>query len=70
MFNIIGVKFRNISKVYYFDPRDLKVRYHDHVIVETARGLEYGTVVMSPTKGHGRQSRASAEGGHPSRDTG
>ncbi len=50
MFNIIGVKFRNISKVYYFDPRDLKVRYHDHVIVETARGLEYGTVVMSPTK--------------------
>lgn len=50
MFTIIGVKFRNISKVYYFDPGNLTVRYHDHVIVETARGLEYGLVVMSPTK--------------------
>ena len=50
MFTVIGVKFRNIGKVYYFDPKELTVRYNDHVIVETARGIEYGTVVMSPTQ--------------------
>ena len=47
---IIGVKFRNVGKVYYFNPTGLKVRYHDHVIVETARGIEYGTVVIPPTE--------------------
>ncbi len=46
--NIIGVKFRNVGKVYYFDPEDLKVRYNSHVIVETARGMEFGTVVLTP----------------------
>ena len=50
MFTVIGVKFRNIGKVYDFDPMELTVRYNDHVIVETARGIEYGTVVMSPTQ--------------------
>lgn len=50
MVKIIGVKFRNVGKVYYFDPRELRVRYNDHVIVETARGIEYGTVVLSPTE--------------------
>ena len=48
--NIIGVKFNDAGKVYYFDPGTLTMRYHDHVIVETARGLEYGTVVISPTE--------------------
>ncbi len=47
---IIGVKFRDAGKVYYFDPGENTIRYHDHVIVETARGLEYGTVVLSPTE--------------------
>ena len=47
--NIIGVKFRDAGKVYFFEPGENTVRYHDHVIVETARGLEYGTVVLSPT---------------------
>ena len=47
---IIGVKFRNVGKVYYFNPTGFKVRYHDHVIVETARGIEYGTVVIPPTE--------------------
>ncbi len=46
--NIIGVKFRNVGKVYYFDPADFKVRYNQHVIVETARGIEFGTVVITP----------------------
>jgi cell fate regulator YaaT (PSP1 superfamily) len=47
--NVIGVKFRNVGRVYFFDPGAEKIRYHDHVIVETARGLEIGTVMLPPT---------------------
>ncbi|MBQ6385621.1 MAG: stage 0 sporulation family protein [Lachnospiraceae bacterium] len=47
---IIGVRFNDAGKVYYFDPGSLTMKYHDHVIVETARGTEYGTVVISPTE--------------------
>ena len=39
MVKIIGVRFRNVGKVYYFNPRDLKIKAGDHVIVETARGV-------------------------------
>ena len=46
---ITGVKFRTPSKVYYFTPGEYEPRYNDHVIVETARGLEYGRVVL-PTR--------------------
>ncbi len=46
MSDIIGVKFRNVGKVYYFDPGDLDIHYQDHVIVETARGIEFGTVML------------------------
>ena len=45
MVKIVGVRFRNAGKVYYFDPKNYKIRPSDHVIVETARGIEYGTVV-------------------------
>ena len=48
MTNIVGVRFRNVGKVYYFDPGDLEMSIGDHVIVETSRGIEYGRVVMSP----------------------
>ena len=48
MTEIIGVKFRNTGKIYYFNPGSFDIHYDDHVIVETARGVEYGTVVMSP----------------------
>ncbi len=44
MTKIVGVRFRNAGKVYYFDPKDYRIRPGDHVIVETARGIEYGTV--------------------------
>ena len=44
MIKIVGVRFRNAGKVYYFDPKDYKIKPGDHVIVETARGIEYGTV--------------------------
>ena len=48
MITIIGVRFRKSGKVYYFDPIDLPVKKGDHVIVETARGVEYGSVVLGP----------------------
>ncbi|MCR5417433.1 MAG: stage 0 sporulation family protein [Lachnospiraceae bacterium] len=45
MIQVIGVSFRNAGKVYYFTPGNLPVKRGLHVIVETARGTEYGTVV-------------------------
>lgn len=45
MIKIVGVRFRNAGKVYYFDPKGYKIGAGDHVIVETARGVEYGTVI-------------------------
>ena len=45
MKKVIGVRFRTAGKVYYFDPLELDIRKGSHVIVETARGVEYGTVV-------------------------
>ncbi len=47
MVKIVGVRFRNAGKVYYFDPKDYELKGNDHVIVETARGVEYGTVISS-----------------------
>ena len=43
---IIGVSFRQAGKVYYFDPGDEQIQRGQHVIVETAKGVEYGTVVL------------------------
>ncbi len=43
---IIGVSFRQAGKVYFFDPGDEKIERGGHVIVETAKGVEYGTVVV------------------------
>lgn len=45
MVKVIGVRFRTAGKIYFFDPGDHNIKHTDHVIVETARGLEYGTVV-------------------------
>lgn len=45
MRKIIGIRFRTAGKVYYFDPLDFDIKKGDHVIVETARGIEYGTAV-------------------------
>ena len=46
MAKVIGVRFRNAGKVYYFAPEDLEIEQGDHVVVETARGVEYGYVVL------------------------
>ncbi len=46
MITVIGVRFRSGGKVYYFGPGELEIKNGDHVIVETARGVEYGYVVL------------------------
>ena len=48
MIKVIGVRFRQAGKVYYFDPLDLDIKQGGNVIVETARGVEFGFVVMGP----------------------
>lgn len=45
MTKVIGVRFRTAGKIYFFDPLSFDIKRGDHVIVETARGVEYGTVV-------------------------
>lgn len=49
MIKIVGVRFRNAGKIYYFGPGNLDLTAGMHVIVETARGVELGTV-MIPTR--------------------
>lgn len=46
MTEVIGIRFKSVGKVYYFDPLDYKLVTGDHVIVETARGIECGEVVL------------------------
>lgn len=46
MAKVIGVRFRKAGKIYYFDPADFDINVGDNVIVETARGIEYGKVVL------------------------
>ena len=48
MIRVIGVRFRTAGKIYFFDPMKFDIKKNDHVIVETARGIEYGTVVSDP----------------------
>ena len=45
---VVGVRFRTAGKIYFFDPGDFEMTRGDHVIVETARGVEYGFVVGPP----------------------
>ena len=46
MIKVIGVRFRNAGKIYYFAPGQYDIQSGQHVIVETARGIEYGYVVL------------------------
>ena len=48
MIRVIGVRFRPAGKIYYFAPGKFHIRQGDKVIVETARGIEFGTVVTGP----------------------
>ena len=46
MATVVGVRFREIGKIYTFTPGELTLRRGDHVIVETSKGVEYGTVIL------------------------
>ena len=48
MTKIVGIRFRSAGKIYYFDPVDFELETAMHVIVETARGIEMGTVLVPP----------------------
>ena len=48
MTRIIGVRFRPAGKIYYFAPGKFHIKKGQQVIVETARGIEFGHVVMGP----------------------
>lgn len=50
MTKVVGVKFRNTGKTYFFDPQDLEIEQGESVIVETARGVEFGTVSLGITE--------------------
>jgi cell fate regulator YaaT (PSP1 superfamily) len=46
MVKVVGVRFKNAGKIYYFDPGDFEIDLNQNVIVETARGIEFGLVVV------------------------
>lgn len=48
MTKVVGVRFRNTGKIYYFDPAGFQIEAGNHVIVETVRGVEIGNVIFSP----------------------
>ena len=47
MIEIVGVRFKKVGKIYYFDGDGLEYTNGEHVIVETSRGIEYGTVALA-----------------------
>ena len=50
MIDVVGVRFKKAGKIYYFAPVDLDIEKGDYVIVETARGIEFGECVVGPKK--------------------
>ena len=44
MTKIVGIRFRNVGKIYYFDPKNYKMKIGDHLILETTPSLEIGRV--------------------------
>ncbi|WMM24403.1 stage 0 sporulation family protein [Tissierella sp. MB52-C2] len=48
MVKVVGVRFKKAGKIYYFDPDDIDVKFNDFAVVETARGIEFGHVVVGP----------------------
>ena len=50
MKEIVGIKFKKLGKIYFFNPNDLELSKGQNVIVETARGIEYGEVAISNKK--------------------
>lgn len=47
-FEVVGVRFKQAGKIYYFDPNGIEIKQGEYVIVETARGVEFGQVMVGP----------------------
>src|SRR5690554_5639193 len=54
-YTVVGVRFKRAGKIYYFDPADKQIESGGEVIVETARGLEYGYVMVGPKEVSGAE---------------
>lgn len=52
---VVGIRFKKAGKVYYFDPQQLKLELGDFAIVETARGIEFGEVIIPPREVMGEE---------------
>ncbi|HHV28368.1 PSP1 domain-containing protein [Acetivibrio mesophilus] len=50
MVKVVGIRFKKAGKIYYFDPGDLEIDLNENAIVETARGIEFGQVVVPNTE--------------------
>ena len=48
MITVVGVRFKKAGKIYYFDPDEFDINKDDYVVVETARGVEFGHVIVGP----------------------
>ena len=48
MITVVGVRFKKAGKIYYFDPDSLDINKDDYVVVETARGIEFGNITVGP----------------------
>ena len=57
MIKVIEIKFKTSGRVYYFDPLDLPIKAGDGVIVETARGMEFGEAANEPKERRGLRHR-------------
>ena len=65
MIKVIGVRFRTAGKIYFFSPGGLELKAGDKVIVETARGVEFGSVVTGI-----KEDIPAIETGYPNCHTG
>lgn len=70
MAEIVGVRFKNAGKVYYFSPGGFALEKGGTVVVETSRGIECGEVVIPNRQIAGRRGARIAQTGAPSRDRG
>ena len=59
MIEVVGVSFKKNSKIYYFSPNNLKIKKGINVIVETERGLQFGTVEIPNTEIKEEQIKSS-----------
>ena len=48
-YEVVGVQFKQVGKKYFFDPNGFELKTGDYGLVETIRGMEFGTVVIGPT---------------------